>query len=196
MSPLIEGMGYKAPAEVFIHMALGDIELLHQIAERRDRFRRYAGRPDRWGRGLIKHPILHGLIGEHALCVYLRRVGFNLSVDSRLLPNGDGGRDLEACGLSLQVKTNVTGNANLIRRIDDRRNLIPLGCDLFVFARVSPNPPGAYLKGWIWSRKASASDMNRICKSTVAEHWNLRIDPRLLDPMSRLLVELVSRRPR
>ncbi len=190
---LVEGEGMVAPACRFIALGQCDVSILDNYARDRDRYRRYVDRADAWGRGLIKHPILYGLMGEHALCVYLRAAGLNLSVNRELLPRGDGGADLSARGLDMQVKTNVTGTSNLIRRIDDRRRLLPLGCDLFVFTSVSTAPLGVNLKGWIWASDASACDMSRIRRSRVAEHWNLMIDPRSLQPMNRLIVEMQSR---
>jgi hypothetical protein len=172
------------------------LRVLREAATTRAQFRGYARRGDAWGRGFIRDPILVGLVGEHAWCDYLRHRGFPTWVDLSLRVTGDGGRDLQVCGLTFQVKTRRKGIAgrSLIKR-GDGGHIVPLQCDGFLFAEWNDIEPDTEprLLGWIW-----ASDVRRLVFErspiTAATHWNVKVRDEQLYPPCRLVDDLIGRR--
>lgn len=188
---LREGVGMTAPAPIPIRLGQGEIRWLSEVARKRDAFRGYAHRSDAWGRGFIRNPGFVGLCGEHALCRYLNpRCGLELSVDTTLRTKGDRGCDLKIAGMVIQVKTRAVGQFNLVRRVTGSKRLLPLSCDVFVFACL--NLPVIRLTGWITSSAAPLVALH--IPSSVADHFNLRIYDTDLAPMSRLVEEIKDRR--
>jgi hypothetical protein len=196
----VEGIGKVPPAPVQVRTALNRLRWLRDEADKRNAYRGYTRRTDAWGRGFIRNPALVGLMGEHCSCEYLTRRGFPCFVDIVLRPYGDDGRDLEVCGLVLQVKTRRKGIArrSLVKRGDGRGRIVPLACDVFVFAQWDETAPDdvPQLLGWIWARDARSYGVFERSPVSYADHWNLRIPDALLLPMSRLVDELASRRAR
>jgi hypothetical protein len=169
---------------------------LRDAADRRDQYRGYRSRSDAWGRGFVKNPILVGLGGEYAYAELSSRRGYLRFVDLALRVHGDGGRDFEQCGLIVQVKTRRKGlgQRSLVKRGDRYGRIVPLACDVFVFAQWDETAnESPRLLGWIWA--ADASRIGQFERSPVqtADHWNLRIADTLLSPMTRLIDEFEAR---
>jgi len=192
-----EGVGRVAPSPVSVCLSGADMRACQEHAALRDTFRGYQRRADAWGRGLVKNPILIGLVGEVALCAFLSSRGIPAAPDILLRPKGDRGTDVSIGRLAMQVKTRRRGvsGINLIRRGDQYGRIVPLSCDLYVFAqwdeqraRVAP-----LLLGWIWSTRAR--NIGSFGRSVIQQsgHWNLKISDRDLLPMSRLVDELRAR---
>lgn len=207
---IVEGKGHVVPAPVRITLSRGDVELIRREAARRDKFRGYSARRDKWGRGLVAgSPAFYGMCGEWSLCRYLnRRLGLGLVLDTVLRKGGDGGVDVVASGLRVQVKTLVTGVDLLIRRIDERKRVLGLASEAYVFAAMSHRAPDLHepptlpclvdapstptgvkvdLLGWI-----ARSDARRVGTSEHSrkgDWWNLRIDRAHLQAMTRLCDE-------
>lgn len=192
---MVEGRGLVAPKPERIVMSRGDIEMIRRSAEQRKDYRNYESRRDRWGLGFIPDAVMCGMLGEHAVCAFAnRRMGAHVSVDTALKPRGDGGKDLELFGQSIQVKTRITSSDNLVRRIDQSRRLRGLDCDLFVFCKIGDSVPPTCvdLLGWIASDSVRRHGVH--VRSRRASHWNLRVDDKFLEPMSRLPMQFETRR--
>lgn len=191
---LIEGRGVVAPNPVQIELSATDVKWLAAAADKRARFRDYRSRRDSWGPGIIANPIFVGLTGEHGLCVFLNKhAGCHAAIDAALRPNGDGGCDVAALGLSFQVKTRLRGTSNLIRRVTESKRIAAVDPNaVYVFARWLPRESVVYLLGWIWGRDAVAVAIQE--RSAVARHWNLRLGDDRLESMWRLCDELAFRR--
>lgn len=190
----MEGIGGTIPTRSQVRLSRADIRFLRDAAQKRTRYRSYRHRADAWGRGFVPDPVLVGLGGEHALCVYLNRCGYNLFADLALRPDGDGGKDVVVLGLVAQVKTRTTNyGETLVRRVDDLKRVRALECDFIVSAQWDGRASDVSLLGWLWS--ASARECGRLKKSPRynSTHWNLVVDDTALLPMSDLKAELASR---
>lgn len=188
-----EGEGRVPPAPVEIRLTAGDVEYLRVQAERRNQFRGYAASGEPWKMGFIKDPIFVGLCGEHALCVHLNRAaGCYVFVDTSLRLDGDGGCDVRTDGFVIQVKTRSSGEENLVRRVDAKKRLRSFECDFFVFASWHAQENAVRLLGWI--RPLEAIEVSAHQRSRVADHFNLSIPPEFLEPMNRLVDEILLRR--
>src|SRR5690606_29126551 len=117
--------------------------------------------------------------------------GLRLRVNFDLTATGDEGRDFDVFGVRIQVKTKWRGRKNLVRRVNDRRRLMALGSEVFVFARWVAMDNTVELLGWIDSKELRNHGKNT--KSTRAEHWNTEIDEKHLHPMSQLVDRLEYR---
>lgn len=187
----VEGDGQRPPGAVCRELPPGMRHLLRQKADERTTYRAYARRPDQWGRGFDSDAVYLGLVGEWAVCAYL-----GLPHETPLLPAGDGGQDIEAHGLRIQVKTRRRVNGeNLIRRVDERRSMRPLPSDIYVFVQHDPvrDQSGVRLIGWEW-RKGIRKGSGRLQRSRRARHFNLVIADQDLLPMCRLRDELAVKR--
>lgn len=191
---IVEGVGPKAPRPVVVAITRSDLRFLQDKATQRARYRGYALRQDSWGRGLVANPILVGLVGEHALCVHLTRVGpWRLFVDVTLRENGDGGSDVRVGRSTLQVKTRKRDYGSLlVRRVDGRRRLRRLDCDMVVSAQWDGSL-GVSLCGWISAAEASLCGRLRRSQYKGADHWNLVIPDTALYPIGDLVKELEAR---
>lgn len=175
-----------------------NIQRMHRSnADTRDLYRGYSRRRDAWGKGLVpgKSATFVGLMGEHAVAVYLSRRGFPMFADVTLRPCGDGGADIHVVGLRLQVKTRRKGlgGRNYVRRVD-RGRIVPFNCDAFVFAQWDETPTNpVLLLGWAWRKDVATGTFER-SPIGAAQHWNLRIQDVDLQPMSRLVDELIARK--
>jgi len=140
---------------------------------------------------MTANPILKGMVGEHAMCVYLSRNGLRLFADLSLRERGDGGCDVLAAGLVLQVKTMSPRNYRqlLIRRVDSQKRLRGLECDAFVLAHW-PGKLDVHLLGWIWAGRASEVGRLRLSPINGAGHWNLVIPDKALFPLPDLRTEI------
>jgi len=184
---LVEGKGKVPPSPDVVTISASEVEYVRLIAERRNSFRGYAHRQDTWGRGLIRNPAFCGLLGEHGLCSYLnKRLGTKLAVDGELRIRGDGGRDIEIAGMSVELKTRVTGERYLVRRLDDRRRIKEIVSDYVAFSKLISERE-IHLLGW--QTRSQFRLLSKLVKSTRGEWWNLDIDERELRPMSQLVEE-------
>lgn len=193
---LVEGKGFVAPAPQDERLSKGTLAALEMEAKRRSEYRRYAQRADRWGVGFDPNAILRGLAGEQAFAQFVnRRLRTSLSVDCRLIRNGDGGRDFEAFGESIQVKCRGRRfGKNLIRVIDDKGRLRPMGFGVCCFALWQDNALSrsrVSLLGWVSAD--DARQYGRRVKSTRGDHHNIEISDEMLRPMSQLIERLALR---
>lgn len=173
------------------------MRFLKQKAVERSALRRYGSRADAWGRGFIDNAIYRGIVGEHAVAIYLSREDLcRLIVDVSLRRDGDGGRDLEVAGLGvIQVKTRGRDYGDLlIRRVDDRKCPRPLECDVFVAAQWELDSSDVALIGWIWAHDASVLGVMQPARAKGAKHWNLVVPDCELLPMRDLRAEIEARR--
>jgi hypothetical protein len=178
-------MGRVAPSPALVTLTPSDVELVRMVAERRNRYRGYTYRPDAWGRGFVTNPALHGLLGELAACAFInKRLGTRLSIDSEDMRNGDGGVDIRVRGVSVDVKTRVTGHRCLVRRFDEHKRLMPLTADVYLFAQME-SARRIWLLGWMSS--ADMVSLARFEKSSRADHWNLDISESDLEMPSHLI---------
>lgn len=198
-----EGKGRISPPRIAIALSRADMRLLRDKSSERTRYRAYSRRPDAWGRGFNPNAVLLGCIGEQALAAYLDPTGdARLSADLRLLPNGDGGRDIVVAGLRSQVKTRGKDyGETLIRRIDDGGALRPLSCDAIVSALwdgslYKDGSSTAWLLGWEWAERVISGGRTKPSPSREARHWNLTLEDRELRPMSDLRLEIACRKER
>ena len=189
----VEGAGLVRPAPVSLRFTSGMVERILAIAKERDEYRGYRKRSDSWGRGFVSNPTFVGLTGEYAVCRYLSaRSVCNLQPDIELRKFGDGGCDIDAGGLVVQVKTRSSGTRNLIRRVDAKKRIRGLDCDAFVFASWDQKNMDVSLLGWIYSAQARLRGSHT--RSSVATHWNLEVADDLLFPMKRLVEAILVRR--
>lgn len=192
---LIEGRGKIPPTPEIVHLTATDIEIVADVAAKRNQYRGYARRQDSWGRGSISDPVFVGLLGEHAVALFLnRRASCHLAIDSELRPFGDGGIDLTTDGLVFSIKTRQSASrSNLFRRVDGRKNLRALRGDFHVFCRRESDRE-IWILGWIDSStmRQVARHVPGIAKN--ADWWNLDVDDAELTPMCRLVEEIKLRR--
>lgn len=199
----IEGKGMVAPGPIKYSITFAELRQLLLEAERRANFRRYGKARTTWkqgltgmrefqGLGMVRKdvsPILIGLAGEYVVIQHLnsrlRRAVFELDVS--LLPSGDKGIDLQDSHITLQVKTRQTANTNLIRRVNERRILVPLRAEAHVFCRWKGHHI-VDLLGWQWTK--TIRQLSRLQKSPRAPHFNLVVPDELLQPMSALVTEI------
>lgn len=189
---LREGLGLVAPTPVAVSITSGDFAYLESAATARDKFRGYATRTDSWGRGFVDRPTLVGLLGEHAWCAFLnKQLGTRLMVDLELRPRGDGGVDINALGLTIDVKTRVSGERYLVRRINDRKEILPLDAEYYAFAKVVSNKE-VLLLGWT-DRLSMTMSSKLLPSPTKSPHWNLDIPETELEQPSALCLRARAR---
>jgi len=202
-----EGKGRIAPRPVAVRLTRQEANIAKLEAERRVGYRNYARGNTAWKRGLLGNrdfreagrcstavaPVFVGIVTEYAVCNFIntRLSGANARTDTDLHLEGDGGRDIVVFDQRIQVKgkTNIRGD-NLIRRVTQSKRLVPLECDYVVFTCYSGGLT-VNLLGWIRSRSVIEE---KFLKSHRAEHWNIQVDDRNLEPMGELILELESKR--
>lgn len=198
----LEGKGIVAPQRVSCKITMGMLAHLHEVAKRRDAYRKYGERTDIWGQGLrpsqyipslgwVKQsvvPILYGLIGEVCVSNYVNAlIGATIcQPDLSDRAEGDGGEDFQICGVIIDVKLKGTRDGqNLVRRTDEYKKILPLKADIFVFCLWNPRVStlNAYLLGW--AEKVVVEDCF-VSPSNVAGHLNFVVDNNKLNQMSDL----------
>lgn len=190
-----EGTGLAVPPIWHLPLVRGDVDLLRFHAVKRDSHRRYGERPDKWGRGLTNNPIFVGLCGEQALCVFLnRRAGCNCQLDVALHHWGDGGRDVVTDGLAFDVKTRAKHrNVNYVRGVDEGGRRCRITADFFVFAELNSGDQ-LFSVSLLGCLPASAVVQSPLKRSPVAAHMNFEALDVALDPMTRIVDEILRRR--
>jgi hypothetical protein len=197
-----EGFGHVAPARIAIRIKSGESERFKNAANRRDEFRSYQKRADRWGRGFLKSisglrqsaaPIYAGFLGEHALAEYLGcQLGVELNVDTELKTAGDGGTDLSVFGINMQVKLRQRNSGvNHIRRTSAGR-IFELTAPIYVFAEWD-KAQTVWLLGWM-ERGRIQQQQFKPSPISNANWFNIEIPDAQLEPMARLVDALESRR--
>jgi len=199
----VEGQGSRSPARVEFTLTREELCILKAEAESRHAFRRYAGRDDGWGRGLIKGEmvgpygtiragaigILVGLVGEYIASLYINRhFKDSCHVDLTKRKHGDGDCDLSPFGCPLQVKARkFDGRKNRIRIESADGRAIPLRARAYLFSE--------------WSGQHKASLIGWETRQQI-KHWGTEQAPQghinalaaddELKPMSRLIAFLES----
>ena len=179
---VIEGKGIVRPNPIRVAFSKADLNLLSDIAERREQHRGYSRSKSKWKSGSTGNPILCGLVGEFAFQEFLRRRGVKTSIVDDSLNSGDGGIDGRICGKTYQVKTSRRAfQTCLVRRVGEGRNLIPLAANRFVFCCWNGVSLHCDLRGWCERpqiRKHGQLKKARVRGATwrnteVHEHWLL-----------------------
>ena len=187
---LREGKGNIPPKPVEVPIYDNELAKLSTEAERRAKARGYAQRSDVWGNGLIRNPILVGLVGELAVTKYLAsKLAIKLSVDMEDKPSGDGGNDVLVYGVSIQVKTRRQRGTVWIRRRSESGRIQVLKWILCVAATWNPDDPAAVniatLDGW--KMRKDLPSQSSYTDARVGFHMNLELDDSLLEPMDSLV---------
>lgn len=206
---LTEGKGHVAPASVSFKVSRSAFRLLLSEAEKRDSFRSYKKRNDAWGQGLkdsIEVPgvgmvsksvrsILCGMLGEYAVSETInRRFGRKeCELDFTLQTQGDGGKDLTACGRSIQVKTRQRkSRESLVDRVrykKNRKRIIAADSSLYIFCQWDPakNPYQVEILGWVFRETLKTMPFK---KSRRGDWFNTVVSDSVLEPFNRLIIEL------
>lgn len=194
---MVEGMGLVEPTPIRVPYTPTCYEAYRRESEKRQTFRQYGIRKDKWGRGFVTDPVLVGLMGEWAACQWLSpRIGVGIQPDTRLHRLGDGGKDIEVFGRSIDVKTMALGRITvrrkeaLFRRISADGRMIALPSDYYVVARLTDTTV-VDLVGWLHRKDVLLGALER---SPVGDHWNLRPPAVAYLPMRDLVDELLSYR--
>lgn len=204
----IEGSGKKPPAPLSVKLTDGSLLQLLREAKKRSEYRAYSARPDQWGQGLTGGtvipnvgtideqtlPILTGMVGEYIVCHLLnRRTGVDAKVDFENRSGGDGGKDIVANGLRIDVKTRRKKDGRLdtflVRHATEYGRQVPLLADAYVFAEWNRGHV-VDLHGYATRDDVEAS---QIAPARRGNHTNYEIQPADLRPMSRLFDEIRSR---
>lgn len=143
---------------------------------------------------------LRGLIGEAAVAQYLYEEAAVLQgmTIGQVLPKGDGGIDLSAYGITLQIKTVRPGGDLLVKRFASWSGLLGLNANAYVFCELGstiPNLAGwqsVDLLGFVWKDQLIAKAHYR--KSQRFDWMNLEIERDELLPINRLAVYLDAQR--
>ena len=136
-----EGLGRVAPRPTRVRLDTAEVSFALSVARRRAAYRRYSGRVDSWGRGLVGdgsgvRPVWWGTLGECAFAKWADdRLGVGLSVSDADYPFGDPGWDFDVAGYRVQVKTAGADYTELLVRTTE---FTPQRCDLFVRAHWHP----------------------------------------------------------
>ncbi len=176
-------------------MSKTELRWLRGLAVQREGRRGYQGSYTDWRRGIIKLPTLVGLVGEHALCLYLNKtLGLRLEVDVTDRPLGDGGVDLRPLGIPTQVKTRTRRLDVLLRRVTEDGRLLPLAWEICVSAtwemRDGYEPEVVTLDGW--SKVSQVLDVSEFKRGYRGDWWNLEMGDECLEPMSDMVENLLA----
>jgi hypothetical protein len=205
----IEGKGEVAPATLIEQLKWSDLQLFKDFALEVAKRRGYANGHTPWKRGLTAGITLGngfsipphaagafvGKVGECAL-VYLinRRIGKERPVaflNLDILPNGDGGKDVEVYGRQIEVKTRRGHFKNsLIQRVTSSGKLLNLLAHYYVFCEYNlACPLKVGLLGWARNQILSPLPFSPAKRG---DHRNIEVKDPILLPMRSLLLELDS----
>lgn len=130
-TPSTEGKG-RVLVTARVALSDHDLKVVELTGKRRDAYRGYKDRTDRWGRGLLGDeseplPTFVGTAGEVIFIHWLRAAcGVRLSIDDALRPHGDNGVDFEFLGLKVQVKCAWSRYRTLLHKVE-RHDVLPTG---------------------------------------------------------------------
>jgi hypothetical protein len=206
---LTEGKGQIAPASISFKVSRSAFRLLLSEAEKRDSFRSYKRRNDAWGQGLkdaIEVPgvgmvpksirsILCGMLGEYAVSETINRRldSKECSLDFSLQTQGDGGKDLKACGRAIQVKTRQRqSRESLVDRVRykrHRKRIIATESSLYVFCQWIPAKDAFVVEilGWVFRETLQTLPFK---KSKIGDWFNTVVPDVVLEPFNKLILEL------
>jgi hypothetical protein len=194
---LVEGKGVVAPKPIRVFIQRHEIIALNDDAAKRAAFRSYGDRADQWGKGLLpttsivhigeapkaQVSILVGLVGEYATKRFLTsaRPSWQIEIDTELRGTGDGGIDILAFGLKVQVKTKTRhGGENLVKCATS------YGWHCVVFCRWNMTDC-VHLLGWTWK----ADVVSLAPQPSPFGGWsNFSVLDSALEPMSSMVSEI------
>lgn len=190
---LREGSGMVSPAPVTVELTPPELRWLKEVAVARERRRGYQLSYTTWKQGIISLPTFVGLVGEHALCLFLnRRLRLSLSVNADDMPGGDGDVDLLVHRVALQVKTRTCRRDVLVRRCTDDGRLLPLNWHACVSAtwerRPDEEPLTVFLDGWV--RKSALLEQGHYALGRAGPWRNLELADVQLESMNDLVASL------
>ena len=197
-----EGRGKVAPRPITVKLTRGEkIGIL--IDARRIAARRGEWHGEGWKGGLAGELVVRGvgLLGRQLRPIYLglggeystakivnRRIGHNVFIyDTTLYADGDGGIDMHAYGMSVQIKTRGRDGDSLIRRLTAKKSFVPMESTVAVFCEWNGNDPVKILG---WHTMAHIMELCPLQKSPVADHWNLCVRDSELQPIGSMITEL------
>jgi len=205
-----EGVGRVAPGRYRVDLSPLDRTAARDAAARIAEHRGYARRTDQWGQGYWKdprHPLVIGLVGEHAFRAWAKDVlGVALDVDTTLKPRGDGDVDFDLCGYGVQVKTAAAPYDRLLvrcRHFDAPADGEAFKWDVCVRVQLQPKPEWycgesafdqwewAELCGVVW--RCDFHRLSAIVPGRVDGEWNYAIDPDKFLPLATLTDKCLAR---
>lgn len=174
---IVEGKGFISPQPIGITL-LND-EVIHIRAFARDLSQK---------KGYNERACFIGWLGEASLAKYLeKQVGTKYLCNCSILSGGDGGVDIEMCGVEMQMKTRYHTSICSIVKVKNGK-LIAYQCDLLVFGNViselSSQEQKIDLLGWI---KLGDMEKRGIINITKDRLTFSKLDNKYLNPMSRLV---------
>lgn len=201
-----EGAGLIPPTKTRVRLDDGDLAVARTLAKERSQYRRYNGRPDEWGRGLISTAVLVGFIGEIAFSKWvLRSVGVHLAIDSSLRWAGDGGIDFSLYGYGIQVKTATAIYDELLIRCPDMADPAWNIVVRVQWPTRKEEPSGGLFEagpmrdkfnvdlcGWAW--ELNFRRHSKIEKAYRGDHMNYALYPERLQGMNDLAALLNAKR--
>lgn len=202
---IVEGRGVVSPAPKRVALTNHDRRVLFDAARQLDH---YGEGSTGWRGGFVKPIEIPGLgqltrpqaaiyigkCGEFAVNELARRRFGALvpPLDLQRRSHGDGGDDLVILALSLQIKTRVTADVNLIKVENEWGKVFPLSGDVNVFCAF-PDPHGLIVEvlGWKWTRELAAY---RHVPGRRGSHLNIEVPDADIVCMDRLWAEIDSRK--
>lgn len=188
-----EGRGNVAPARVAVELSRADLLVCGDIAKDRAKYRNYKS-GGAWQRGLLEPQVIDGIgpvtreemsilvgsVGEYAVASVLQRSLGTCGIDSALRASGDFGVDIEAHGLTVQVKTRKRSRESSLVKVGTNRSVAACFCEWLCGASVD-------VLGWQWTKDIERMERE---ESKFGSWVNIVIGDVDLLPMRRLAVEL------
>lgn len=208
---ITEGKGCHAPEPVEWNLSPHESYLCAQAALTVSEFRSYAGRGG-WqgglmgdgfsvpGVGWMRSDVAPRYIGNCAEAAVIgilnKRLSIQLSLDDRLRGGGDGGVDLKASTLTMQIKCRRSGTAHALSRISLVRYATDRGFVVFpktmaiVFCESTIETRKVKILGWIYTKLASELP---VVAARRGNHTNIEIPDTKLEPISALIDNIRTR---
>lgn len=203
---ITEGKGRHAPSPETRILSKADAMLCMNAAMRISQFRNYRQSRNSWKRGLMGEfvtiplvgtirgdvaPYFIGFTAEIALIDLLnRRTDAKLSFDDSLRSGGDGGADLTAFGLTIQIKgrqsdrPHAKQRLNLVRHSTGDGRLVFPRASVLAFCETDIATLRVSLLGWMYSVHAKKLP---IVPARRGSHKNVEIPDAMLRPISALV---------
>lgn len=207
-----EGKGRHAPQPIVQPLDRHALWLCFNAAANISRGRGYANSTNEWKKGLTSGllvpnigwlpgdsaPRFIGNAGEAGVIRFLNdRLHAALSLDDRFLTDGDGGTDLELCGLTSQIKTRQSNKSHARDRVSLVRYATNGGTVVFpatttlVCCELRLPAFDVALLGWIYTARAKELPQSPARRGN---HINIEIPDCELQPMASLVDLLAARR--
>lgn len=188
-----EGLGQVAPCRITVSLSRADLLVCADIARERSQYRDYKS-GGVWQRGLIEPQVVDGIgamtrqemsilvgsVGEYAVSAVLRSSLGSCGIDSALRASGDFGVDIEAHGLTVQVKTRKRARESSLIKVGTNRSVAACFCEWTC-------GPSVDVLGWQWTKDIERMERE---ESAFGSWFNIVIRDIDLLPMRRLAVEL------